>query len=168
MLARFAAFRDRLYTRMEEISFRASMAVLAGVVAVAAIIAGITLAVSQGSPTARPAAFSPAPASHSPAPTSAPPTPAASPSRVAPTASAKVRTKAPVAAEPQRAAAYPATDEYSAPSRSFSRERYGRAVSRRRIGSAVSAWLHQFGVGHTGGHGFGGFGGWGGHGFGHR
>ena len=61
MLARFAAFRDRLYTRMEEISFRASMAVLAGVVAVAAIIAGVTLAVSQGSPTARPAAFSPAP-----------------------------------------------------------------------------------------------------------
>lgn len=175
VLARFTAFRGGLYARMEEISFRASMAVLAGVAALAAIIAGVTLAVSQGSPAARPAAFSPAPARHSPAPTSAPPTPAASPSRAAPTASARTRTRAPAVADPLRPATYPATDEYSAPSRSFPDETSGRAASRPRINSAVTAWAawwrshlrggHVGGLPAGGGHGFGGFGG---HGFGHR
>jgi hypothetical protein len=136
--------------------------------------------VSQGSAAPRPAALSPAPASHSPVPTSAPPTPAASPSRAAPTASARTRTKAPAVADPQRAASYPATDEYSAPSRSYSYsgERSGRAASRPRINSAVTAWAawwrshlsggHVGGLPAGGGHGFGGFGGFGGHGFGHR
>ena len=179
MPARFAAFRTGLYARMEEISFRTSMAVLAGVVAVAAIIAGVTLAVSQGPAAARPVALSPAPVRHSAAPTAAPPTPAVSPSRATPTAAARTPTRAPAVAvaDPQPAAAYPATGEYSAPSRSFSGG--SSRAAHQRIGSAVAAWWrsHLGGAGGhlgglpSGGHGFGGFGGirgFGGHGFGHR
>jgi hypothetical protein len=67
-------------------------------------------------------------------------------------------------ADPQPAATYPATDEYSAPSRSFTGDASGRAAHLRGVNSAGAAWWHS----HPGGHGGHGFGGFGGHGFGRR
>jgi hypothetical protein len=184
VLARFAAFRNGLYTRMEEISFRASMTVLGGVVAVAAVIAAVSVLMSQAPATARPVAAGPPPATHSIAPTAAPPTPAASPSRIAPTSSAPARTK--VTAAPAHEATYPATDEDSAPDRDVPAAMSGRRLAGRHINSAVAAWaawwrsrLSAVGGGGAGGHGielhagfgrpgFSGFGGFGGHGAGHR
>src|ERR1700759_254837 len=97
VLARFTAFRNGLYTRMEEISFRTSMTVLGGVIAVAAVIARVSVLMSQAPAPARPVAASSAPPARSAGPSSAPPTPPASPSRTAPTASAPARTHAPAA-----------------------------------------------------------------------
>ncbi len=177
MLTRFSAFRNQLYARMEEISFRTSMTVLGGVVAVAAVIAAVTVATSQGSTPVRPAALSPAPASHSSTPAAPPPTPAASPSQPSPTASKPSATKAPVVAAAPRAAAYPATDADSRPYRAPS-----PPYHQRHLNSAMAAWAAWWqgrlaaagahgggrhpGIG--GGHGFGGFGGFGGRGMGHR
>jgi hypothetical protein len=178
VLTRFSAFRNGLYTRMEEISFRTSMTVLGGVVAVAAVIAGVTVLMSQGpAPAARPAALGSSPASHSIVPTSAPPTPAVSPTPATPATSKPARTKAPAVAAPQRAAAYAAPDEDSAPASG-----YHRPATRWHVSSGAAAWAAWWrsrlaGAGHSGGlaaglgggHGFGGFGGFGfGHGLGHR
>ena len=44
--ARLRAFRDVMYTRMEEISFRTSMTVLAGVVAFAGVLAAVSVLMS--------------------------------------------------------------------------------------------------------------------------
>jgi hypothetical protein len=173
VLTRFAAFRNRLYARMEEISFRTSMTVLGGVVAVAAVIAGVSVLMSQAGP-ARPAALSPAPASSSAVPTSAPAAPPASPSRPAPTSSAPARTQAPAVADPVHEATYPATDEESTPTRAVPATS-GRSPSAQRVNSAVAAWAAWWRArmsgagGHAGGHsGFRGFGNFGGRGPGHR
>lgn len=62
-----------MYTRMEEISFRTSMTVLAGVVAFAAVVASVSVLMSQSSGLPRHAALSrPAIAPASAGPTSAP------------------------------------------------------------------------------------------------
>jgi hypothetical protein len=177
VLARFTAFRNGLYTRMEEISFRTSMTVLGGVVAVAAVIAGVSVLMSQTPAPARPVAASPVSPTHSAGPSSAPPTPAASPSRTAPTASAPARTHAPAA--PVHETTYPATDEDSTPSRYVPAAASGRRAVGRHINSAAAAawaawWRSRLGgLGHHGvgvhvGFGRSGFGGFGGHGAGHR
>jgi hypothetical protein len=177
VLTRFGAFRNRLYARMEEISFRTSMTVLGGVVAVAAVIAGVSVLMSQAAP-ARPAALSPAPASSSAVPTSAPAARPASPSRPAPTSSAPARTQAPAAADPVHEATYPATDEESTPTRAVPATS-GRSPAVQRVNSAAAAWADWWrarmsgGGGHAGGYpgehsGFRGFGNFSGHGPGHR
>jgi hypothetical protein len=174
VLARFAAFRNGLYTRMEEVSFRTSMTVLGGVIAVAAVIAGVSVLMSQTPGPARPVAVSPVPPTRSAVPSSAP---AASPSRTAPTASAPARTHAPAA--PVHETTYPATDEDSTPSRHVPAPTSGRRAFGRQLNSAaVAAWAAWWrsrlgGLGRHGGGvhvGFGrpGFGGFGGHGAGHR
>lgn len=174
VLARFALFRNGLYARMEEISFRTSMTVLGGVIAVAAVIAGVSVLMSQTQAPARPVAVSPAPPTRSAVPSSAP---AASPSRTAPTASAPARTHAPAA--PVHETTYPATDEDSTPSRHVPAATSGRRAFGRHINSAAVAawaawWRRRLGglSGHGGGlhAGFGrsGFGGFGGHEAGHR
>jgi hypothetical protein len=174
VLARFALFRNGLYARMEEISFRTSMTVLGGVIAVAAVIAGVSVLMSQTRAPARPVAVSPAPPTRSAVPSSAP---AASPSRTAPTASAPSRTHAPAA--PVHETTYPATDEDSTPSRHVPAATSGRRAFGRHINSAAVAawaawWRSRLGglSGHGGGlhAGFGrsGFGGFGGHEAGHR
>jgi hypothetical protein len=174
VLARFALFRNGLYARMEEISFRTSMTVLGGVIAVAAVIAGVSVLMSQTQAPARPVAVSPAPPTRSAVPSSAP---AASPSRTAPTASAPARTHAPAA--PVHETTYPATDEDSTPSRHVPAATSGRRAFGRHINSAaVAAWAAWWRsrLGGLGGHGGGlhagfgrsGFGGFGGHEAGHR
>ena len=177
-MTRFSAFRNGLYARMEEISFRTSMTVLGGVVAVAAVVATVTVLTSQGSvPAARPAALSPSSASHSIVPTSAPPTPAVSPSPAAPATSRPA--KAP-AARPERTTTYVAPAEDSVPYRPAAASGYGygryRAQPHLNAAAAWAAWWrsrlagaggHAGGFGGYGGHGFGGFGGFG-HGLGHR
>jgi hypothetical protein len=77
-VARLLAFREVLYTRMEEISFRTSMTVLGGVVAFAAVVAAVSTLMSLSTGPARHAALSgpPASATRSPAPASPRPTPA--------------------------------------------------------------------------------------------
>ncbi len=162
MLTRFAAFRNGLYARMEEISFRASMTVLGGVVAVAVIVAGTGLALSQAPAPVRSAAISPAPVSPSAVPSSAPPT-AASPSRPVATAT-PARTKAPA---PERAVTYSGTDADSSSSQTYPGSSNRRPGSQRHSHSAAfwgrtGAVGHGFGLhsgfgGHS--HGFGGFGG---------
>ena len=84
-VARLFAFREVLYTRMEEISFRTSMTVLGGVVAFAAVIAAVSTLMSLSPGPARPAALSgpqasAAPSSAPASPRPASPSPSASPS----------------------------------------------------------------------------------------
>ena len=145
MLSRFAAFRNGLYTRMEEISFRAAITVVTGVVAVAAVIAGVGLLMSQAPAPARPAALGPAPATSSGTRASAPSTSAgptsSSPSPAPPTSSAPARTAAPVVTSPAREATYPATAENAqrapvAPAPATSHA----APAWRPRSSAVAAW----------------------------
>jgi hypothetical protein len=142
----FAAFRSALYARMEEISFRTAITVVTGVVAVAAVIAGVGLLMSQSPAPARSTALGPsAPAAGSgprtpgPSPSSPP-----APSRPAPTSSAPARTPAPVVTSSARQATYPATAENAerAPAASAA-PAPAPAVSqaRRPISSAVAAWL---------------------------
>jgi hypothetical protein len=152
VLTRFAAFRNGLYARMEEISFRTSMTVLGGVVAVAAVIAGVGVLMSQSPAPARPAALSPAPASRSATPTAAPTSAAPSPSPLAPTSAAPARTPAPVVTSPASQATYPAADVDSTPAATPS-----VAPSLRGINSAAAAWwawwvrARSGGAGHRGG-----------------
>jgi hypothetical protein len=77
-VARLFAFRQVLYARMEEVSFRTSMTVLAGVVAFAAVGAAVSTAASLSPGPARHAALGRPPASAAPsyAPASVPATPA--------------------------------------------------------------------------------------------
>ncbi len=101
------AFRDVMYTRMEEISFRTSMTVLAGVVAFAAVLAAVSVLMSLPPGVARhtaagapartpPASAVPAPATRTLAsPAASPAQPTSSPVRVAPPVA---RTAAPVTA----------------------------------------------------------------------
>jgi hypothetical protein len=160
---------------MEEVSFRTSMTVLGGVIAVAAVIAGVSVLMSQTPAPARPVAVSPVSPARSAVPSSAPPTPAASPARTAPTASAPARTHAPAAPVPETT--YPAADEDSTPSRHVAAASGRRAFGRQLNSAAVAAWAAWWrsrlgGLGrHAGGvhigfgrSGFGGFG----HGAGHR
>ena len=145
MLTRFAGFRSALYARMEEISFRAALAVLTGVVAVAAVIAGVGLVMTQSPAPARPTALGPAPAAHASTPASVPSSSAAptsnspSPSRPAPSASAPARTPAPVQTAPAQAAAGPATAENARPA--YAAPAPAPAPVRHPVSSAVSAWL---------------------------
>jgi hypothetical protein len=140
MLTRFAAFRNQLYARMEEISFRTSLTVLTGVAAVAAVIAGVGLLMSQSPAPARPVALSPAPASHSALATPPPAAATPSPSAPVPTPSAPDRTPAPVKTSLAREATYPATAENSAPVRNAAAAPRTAPV-RRSASSAVAAWL---------------------------
>jgi hypothetical protein len=178
VLTRFPAFRNQLYARMEEISFRTSMTVLGGVVAVAAVIAAVTVAMSQGSTPVRPTALRPPPASHSSTRAALPPTPAASPSQPSPTASKPSAARPPVVAAAPRAATYPATDGDSRPYRAPNSP-YHRAAAERHLSSAMAAWAAwwQGRLAAAGAHGGGrhpgigggrGFGGFGGGGMGHR
>jgi hypothetical protein len=138
VLTRFAAFRNGLYGRMEEISFRTSITVLTGVIAVAAVIAGVGLLMSQSPAPARPTALSPAPASHSAA-TSAPATP--SPSEPAPTSSAPSRTPVPVVTSPAREATYPATAGNATPVQTAPAAAPSVAPAQRPVSPAMAAWL---------------------------
>jgi hypothetical protein len=165
VLTRFAAFRNGLYARMEEISFRTSITVLSGVIAVAAVIAGVGLLMSQAPAPARPAALSPAPASHSAPATLAPAT--SSPSELAPTSSAPSRSPAPVVTSPAGAATYPATAEDSTPVRTAPAAAPRAAAAQRPVSPAMAAWLAWWrqvlashrgagsGIGHGGLHGLG-------------
>jgi hypothetical protein len=175
VLARFTAFRNGLYARMEEISFRTSMTVLGGVIAVAAVIAGVSVLMSQTPAPARPLAASPVLPTRSAGPSPAPP---ASPSRTAPTASTPARTHAPAA--PVHETTHSAADEDSTPSRYVPAATSGhRAIGRHLNSAAVAAWaawwrsrlgggLGRHGSGVHAGFGRSGFGGFGGHGAGHR
>jgi hypothetical protein len=84
-VARLFAFREVLYTRMEEISFRTSMTVVGGVVAFAAVIAAVSTLMSLSTGPARHAALSGPPASA--APSSAPASPRPAPAWPSPLAS---------------------------------------------------------------------------------
>ena len=84
-VARLLAFREVLYTRMEEISFRTSMTVLGGVVAFAAVIATVSTLMSVSTGPARHAALSGPPVP--PAPSSAPASPRPAPASPSPSAS---------------------------------------------------------------------------------
>jgi hypothetical protein len=86
-VVRLFAFREVLYTRMEEISFRTSMSVLGGVVAFAAVVAAVSTLMSVSTGPAPHAALSGPPASAAPSsapnptrPAPASPSPSASPS----------------------------------------------------------------------------------------
>ncbi len=142
VLTRFAAFRSSLYARMEEISFRTAITVLTGVVAVAAVIAGVGLLMAQAPAPARPTALGSAPAARSSAP--APSTPAeptsSSPSASPPASSAPARTPAPEKTSPAREATYPATAE-NAQRAPVTRSAAPPVTARRPVSSAVAAWL---------------------------
>lgn len=84
-VARLFAFREVLYTRMEEVSFRTSMTVLGGVVAFAAVVAAVSTLMSLSTGPARHAVLSGPPASA--APSSAPASPRPAPASPSPLAS---------------------------------------------------------------------------------
>jgi hypothetical protein len=134
------SFRNRLHARMEEISFRTSITVLTGVTAVAAVIAGVGLLMSQSPAPGRPAALGPAPASHSAPATPAPASATPSPSQPAPRSAAPSRTPAPVMTSPAREVTYPATAENSTPVRNAPATASHAAPSRS-VSPAVAAWL---------------------------
>ena len=163
--ARLRAFRDVMYTRMEEISFRTSMTVLAGVVAFAAVLAAVSVLMSLPPGVARhTAAGAPArtpPASAAPAPaTRTLASPAAAPARPAPPPARD--------APPAASTSVPVTAAAAAPTRMLS-----PSLARVSYRSTVAAWwtwwtrahggriLRPGGTGGYGG-GFGGFGGGGG------
>jgi hypothetical protein len=145
VLTRFAAFRSSLYARMEEISFRTAITVVIGVVAVAAVIAGVGLLLSQAPAPARPTAAGPVPAPRSSTPSSAPPSSPApasdSPSPSRPPSSAPARTPGPVKTSPARAATYPATAENAQRAPAPRAAVPHAATARRPLSSAVAAWL---------------------------
>jgi hypothetical protein len=147
MLNRLAAWRGALYARLEEISFRTAITVVTGVVAVAAVVAGVGLLMAQTPAPARSTALGPAPSARStaqaPVPTSAGPTggPTGTPPRPSPPASsAPARTPAPEPTSPAREATYPATAEHAqrAPAAPAAAP---HPAARRPVGSAVAAWL---------------------------
>jgi hypothetical protein len=144
VLTRFAAFRSSLYARMEEISFRTAITVVTGVVAVAAVIAGVGLLMAQAPAPSRAAALGSSPAARSSAQAPAPSTPAAptssSPSPSAPASSAPARTPAPVKTSPAREATYPGTAE-NARRAPVTRAAAPPVTTRRPLSSAVAAWL---------------------------
>ena len=121
-VARLLAFRDVMYTRMEEVSFRTSMTVLAGVVAFAAVVAAVSTLMSVPAGPARhaalgrpaaPAAPSSAPATSAP-PAPAPASPSSAPTRVRPS---PVRDAAPAAAASAPSPAGPAPPLSPSPAR---------------------------------------------------
>jgi hypothetical protein len=144
VLTRFAAFRSSLYAHMEEISFRTAITVVTGVVAVAAVIAGVGLLMAQAPAPGRPTALGSSPDARSSAQPSAPSTPAAptssSPSPSPPASSAPARTPAPVKTSPAREATYPGTAE-NAQRAPVTRAAAPHATARRPLSSAVAAWL---------------------------
>ncbi|HEY2238312.1 MAG TPA: hypothetical protein VGI21_05960 [Streptosporangiaceae bacterium] len=141
MLTRFAAFRSSLYARMEEISFRTAITVVTGVVAVAAVIAGVGLLMAQAPAPDRPTALGSAPAVRSSAPASTPAAPTSSPPSASPPASsAPARTPAPVKTSPAREATYPGTAE-NAQRAPVARTAAPPVTARRPLSSAVAAWL---------------------------
>jgi hypothetical protein len=137
VLTRFAAFRSALYARLEEISFRTAITVVTGVVAVAAVIAGVGLLMAQAPTPARPTALGSSPAARSAAPMSSSP----SPSQPAPTSSAPARTPAPVVTSPARNATYPATAENAQRAPQARAVAPHAATARRPLSSAAAAWL---------------------------
>lgn len=156
MLTRFAAFRSLLYARMEEISFRAAITVVTGVVAVAAVIAGVGLLMAQAPAPDRSTALGSSPAARfsarAPAPTSASPSPSP------PASSAPARTPAPVKTSPAREATYPATAE-NAQRAPVTRAAAPPVTARRPLSSAAAGWLawwqHVLASRHGGGLGIG-------------
>jgi cytoskeletal protein RodZ len=144
VLTRFAAFRSSLYARMEEISYRTAITVVTGVVAVAAVIAGVGLLMTQAPAPGRPTALGSASAARSSAQASAPSTSAAptssSPSASPPASTAPARTPAPVKTSPAHEATYPGTAE-DAQRAPVARTAAPPVRARRPLGSAVAAWL---------------------------
>jgi hypothetical protein len=143
VLIRFAAFRSSLYARMEEISFRTAITVGTGVVAVAAVIAGVGLLMTQAPAPSRPTALGPSADARSSAQAYAPSTPAAptaSPSPSPPASSAPARTPAPVKTSPAREATYPGTAE-NAQRAPVTRAATPPATAPRLPSSAVAGWL---------------------------
>lgn len=152
-LARLSAFRDVIYTRMEEISFRSSMTVLAGVVAFAAVVAAVSTLMSVLPGPARHAALGRRPGSAAPSsalaqPNRTPPSPAPvrpSPVRDAGSAARHAPAMTTVASAPSPSVPTPT---------SWSRMSYEAAVAAR-----WSWWLRVHGRGDTRAYGGGSFGG---------
>ncbi|MGA2829859.1 MAG: hypothetical protein ABSF03_27535 [Streptosporangiaceae bacterium] len=93
-LARLLTFRQVMYARMEEVSFRTSMTVLAGVVAFAAVVASVSTLMSLSSGPAQHAAPGRPPAYAAPSP--------ASPSRPAPAPPSASSSRPPASPSPVR------------------------------------------------------------------
>ncbi len=136
-----------MYTRMEEISFRASMTVLAGVVAFAAVVASVSVLMSQSSGPQHAALGHPATAPASAGPTSArvnpgrpsAATPATSPARATPASSRAqpaASTPPPVTAAGPAAATPAAAGPTPAASQSLA-----RISSRAAVATGWSWWL---------------------------
>jgi hypothetical protein len=126
---------------MEEISFRTAITVVTGVVAVAAVIAGVGLLMAQAPAPARPTALGPSPDARSSAQASAPAAPTSPPPSPSPPASpAPARTPAPVKTSPAREATYPGTAE-NAQRAPVARTAAPQATARRPLSSAMAAWL---------------------------
>ena len=159
-LARLSAFREVMYTRMEEISFRSSMTVLAGVVAFAAVVAAVSTLMSVSPGPARHAALGRPPGSAAPSsalaqPTRTPASPSSSPAPVRPSPvrdAGSGATHAPVM-----------TAVASAPSPSVPTPTVSRSPARMSYEAAVAAWwswwLRVHGRGDTRAYGGGSFGG---------
>jgi hypothetical protein len=171
---RLRAFRDVMYTRMEEISFRTSMTVLAAVVAFAGVLAAVSVLMSLPPGVARhtaaglPARPPSASAASAPA-TRTPESPSASPAQPTPS---RVRD-----APPAAKTAAPVTAAAAVPRPTVPTPTLSPALARVSYQSAAAAWwawwtrVHDGGslrFGGTGGIGaIGGYGGgFGGFGFG--
>jgi hypothetical protein len=159
--ARLRAFRDVMYTRMEEISFRTSMTILAGVVAFAGVLAAVSVLMSLPSGLARHTAAG---------------GPARTPSASAPPASAHAtRTAESPSASPEqptpslvRDAPHGASTTAAAPRPAVPTPAQVPSLARVSHQSAAAAWwawwtrVHGGGFGHGGTRGYGGsFGGFG-------
>ncbi len=146
-LSGLSAFRDGMYTRMEEISFRTSMTVLAGVVAFAAVVASVSVLMSESSGPPRHAALSrPATASAPAGPTSAPvssgraatATPSTSPARVTPAPTSRAQPA--VSSPPPVTAARPAAATPAVPTPTVSPS-LARISSQTTVATWWSWWL---------------------------
>lgn len=160
-VARLFAFREVLYTRMEEISFRTSMTVLGGVVAFAAVIAAVSTLMSLSAGPARPAALSGAPVSAAPSsapaslrPAPASPSPSSGPPWVTPSpvrdTGPSAGTHAPVTTV---AAASAPSPTVPTPALSPSPARVSRQAA---VAAWWAWWLRVYGQG--GGRAYGGYG----------
>jgi len=142
-LAGLSAFREVMYTRMEEISFRASMTVLAGVVASAAVMAAVSTLMSIPPGPARHTALGRPPATAAPwfAPASFPSKPAP------PTLAPALPSSSPASARPSRvretgsgATQAPVTTVASVPSPNVPTPMVSPSPSRGSYQAAVAAW----------------------------
>lgn len=136
-LVRLSAFREIIYSRMEEISFRSSMTVLAGVVAFAAVVAAVSILMSVSPGPAHHAALGWSPGSAAPSSALARPTrtPASPPSSPAPVRPSPVRD-----ARSGATHAPAVTTVASAPSPSVPTPAVSPSPARMSYEAAVAAW----------------------------